>query len=118
MNIQGIEILEQTTIWTPTLIGILIPVIGFLSALFLITAGCEKNNFLLFACGVVFAALSFVHLVPLTSDKPYLIFTRPDYIVYTAEINDDAAWKELVTKYDNIKQVYEGREIYTFKEEL
>ena len=112
MNIQGVCILSQQTIFGPTWYGIATWVIMMCLAFFFAIMwldGCEEWAgpicWVCFALFIICIALTFV-----ASGKT--ILNRPSKIEYTIEITDDNAWKELGPNYTVKEKPYETKEIY------
>ena len=112
MSTIGVVILEQQTLYRPTLfgpIGLIISLIVFLYAISLwmdvMEPGAGIASIICFTCFILFLVLTF-------TDTHKTLLNKPDKIRYTIEITDDNAWKELGPNYDVIEKVYNDKEIY------
>lgn len=112
MSTIGVVILEQQTLYQPTLFGIIgwiISLVAFFCVLSLwmdvMEPGAGIASIICFACFISFLVLTFTntHKTPLN---------KPAKIRYTIEITDDNAWKELGPNYNVIEKVYNDKEIY------
>lgn len=115
MNIQGVCVLFQQTIFGPTWYGcaawiIMMGLTFFFAIMWL--DGCEKwAGFVCWVCFTLFIiclALTFI-------EGGKTILNRPSKIEYTIEIIDDNAWKELGPNYIVKKKPYEIKEIYVIE---
>ena len=112
MNIQGIEILSQHTIFSPMWYGIAAWIVMMCLTVFFAMMwldGMEKWAGLVsgicFVLFVICIALTFID-----SKKTFLNY--PSKIECTIEIMDDNAWKELGPNYTVKEKLYETKEIY------
>lgn len=112
MNIQGVCILSQQTVFSPMWYGIAAWIIMMCLTFFFAVMwldGMEKWAgpvcWICFALFIICIALTFVK-----SGKT--IFNYPSKIKYTIEITDDNAWKELGPNYIVKEKPYEIKEIY------
>lgn len=112
MNIQGVCILSQHTIFSPAWYGIaawitMMCLVVFFAMMWL--DGCEgwagPVSAVCFALFIICIALTFV-------ESGKTIFNQPSKIEYTIEITDDNAWKELGPNYTVKEKPYEIKEIY------
>ena len=112
MNIQGVCILSQQTIFGPMWYGIAVWIIMvFLACLFglMWLDGVKEWGGL--ACGICFAL--FIVCAALTfTENSKTILNHPSKIKYTIEITDDNAWKKLGPNYTVEEKPYETKEIY------
>lgn len=112
MNIQGVCILSQRTIFSPMWYGIaawaIMMCLTFFFALMWLD-GCEEWAgpvcWIFFVLFIVCIALTFI-------EESKTIFNYPSKIEYTIEITDDNAWKELGPNYTVKEKPYETKEIY------
>ena len=112
MNIQGVYILSQQTIFSPMWYGIAAWVIMMCLACFfglLWLDGCEEWAGLV--CGICFALFIIFLALTFTENEKNLL-NYPSKIEYTIEITDDNAWKELGPNYTVKEKPYETKEIY------
>lgn len=112
MNIQGVYILSQQTIFSPLWYGIAAWVIMMCLACFfgmMWLDGCETWAgpvcWICFALFIIFLGLTL-------TESGKTIFNHPSKIEYTIEITDDNAWKELGPNYTVKEKPYETKEIY------
>lgn len=112
MDIQGVCILSQQTIFNPIWYGIAAWVATLCLTFFfglLWLDGCEEWAGPI--CGIFFVL--FIVCIALTFvEDSKTIFNHPSKIEYTIEIIDDNAWKELGPKYTVKEKPYETKEIY------
>ena len=117
MNIQGVCILSQHTIFSPMWYGIaawvaMLCLTCFFGMMWL--DGCEAWAgpvcWICFALFSICIALTFV-------ESGKTIFNYPSKIKYTIEITDDNAWKELGPNYTVKEKPYEIKEIYIIEGE-
>ena len=115
MNIQGVNILTQQTIFDPTWYGITAWVImvclTFFFAIMWID-GCEAWAgpicWICFILFIICIALTFV-------EDGKTLLNHPSKIEYTIEIIDDNAWKELGPNYVVKEKPYKTKEIYVIE---
>lgn len=112
MNIQGVCILSQHTIFDPMWYGIAAWVIMIcLTLFFAIIWLDDMKKWAGPICGVSF--ILFIVCIALTfMEREKTIFNYPSKIEYTIEITDDNAWKELGPNYTVKEKPYETKEIY------
>jgi hypothetical protein len=115
MDIQGVCILSQHTVFSPTGYGIAawVIIVCFTFFFTVIWLG-EMENWagppclICFALFVICMALNFTN-----NSKTFL--NHPSKIEYTIEITDDNAWKELGPNYTVKEKLYEMKEIYVIE---
>lgn len=115
MNIQGVCILSQRTIFSPMWYGIAAWVIMMcLTCYFALIwlEGCEDWAgpvcWICFALFVICMGLNF-------TDNSKTFLNHPSKVKYTVEITDDNAWKELGPNYTVKEKPYETKEIYVIE---
>ena len=115
MNIQGVCILSQQTVFSPMWYGIaalvaMLCLTFFFSLLWL--DGCEEWAgpvcWIFFVLFIICIALTFI-------EENKTIFNHPSRIKYIIEITDDNAWKELGPNYTVKEKPYEMKEIYVIE---
>ena len=112
MNIQGICILSQQTIFSPTWYGVVAWIIMIcFSFLFLIrwAEGCEAWPGLV---SLIFFVLFIICITLGFTEHRKTLLNYPSKIECTIEIIDDNAWKELGPNYTVKEKPYEMKEIY------
>ena len=112
MNIQGVEILAQKIIFSPTWQGnaiwVAMTCLTFFSALLWIDereSWAGPTTLICFVFFVISIALTF-------TDNSKTLLNYPSKIEYTIEITDDNAWKKLGPNYTVKEKLYETKEIY------
>ena len=112
MNIQGVCILSQRTIFSPMLYGIAAWIIMMcLTFFFAMIWLDDMEKWACPICGICF--ILFIICIALTFiEGGKTIFNHPSKIEYTIEITDDNAWKELGPNYTVKEKPYEMKEIY------
>lgn len=115
MNIQGVCILSQQTIFSPMWYGfaawIIMMCLTFFSAIIWLDGReiwAGPISWLCFALFIICIALTFV-------EEKKTILNYPSKIEYTIEITDDNAWKELGPNYTIKEKPYETKEIYVIE---
>lgn len=115
MNIQGVNILTQQVIFSPTWQGIAAWVIMMCFTFFFGMMWLDEyEGWACPACGICFVL--FIICIALTfigGRKTPL--NHPSKIKYTIEITDDNAWKELGPNYTVKEKPYEIKEIYVIE---
>lgn len=113
MNIQGVEILTQKTLYAPQWFGSIAWIIFLFIAIFLFITWAES----LYSRGAgiascfTFALFLLCMLLSLTPEESTFL-NRPIKIQYEIEVTDNNAWKELGPNYKVLKKIYETKEIY------
>lgn len=111
MAINGIEILKQTTIYSPMIFSVIFGVLCLALAITFILIACISENVNLLIPAAIFFITSII--IGATSDSnSQNVLTKPSKIEYVIEIKDDNAWKELGPNYTIKEKVYENKEIY------
>lgn len=112
MNIQGVEILTQKTIYSPQWFGIATWIIFLIATICLL--GLWADGFLNKGAGIAscFTAVLFLLCLILTMAQSSNILNYPTKIKYEIEITDDNAWKELGPNYIVEEKIYNNKEIY------
>lgn len=113
MNIQGVEILTQKTIYSPHWLGIIALIMFLFTTIILIRMWAD--GFINKGAGIVSCftfALFLICLILLTATNYETPLNYPTKIQYEIEILDDNAWKELGPNYTVKEKVYENKEIY------
>lgn len=113
MNIQGVEILTQKTLYAPQWFGAIAWIIFLFIAIFLFMTWIE--NLYSRGAGIAscftFALFLLCMLLSSTSEEPTFL-NHPIKIQYEIEVTDNNAWKELGPNYKVLKKIYETKEIY------
>lgn len=111
MTINGVEILQQTTIYNPTTFAYILGTACFiLTLIFGIHAFASDTPELLIPT-IIFFILGVI-IISVNDSNLQNVLTKPSKIQYTIEIIDDNAWKELGPNYTVIKKPYDNKEIY------
>ena len=115
MNIQGVCVLSQQTIFSPTWHGtaawVIMMCLGFFFAIIWLD-GCETWAGVV--CWTCFALFIACVVLTFNEDKKTPL-NYPSKIKYTIEITDENAWKELGPNYTVIEKVYDNAEIYVIE---
>ena len=111
MSINGIEILQQTIIYNPTVFAVIFGISCFILTITFITLTiCFDIAELLIPAFVSFILC--VIIIGISDSNSQNFLTKPSKIKYTIEIIEDNAWKELGPNYTVIEKPYENKEIY------
>ena len=113
MNIQGVEILTQKIIFSPTWQGIATWAIIMCLTFFFALLWLEKSENWVVGLIPLICFVFFVISLALTyTDNSKTFLNYPSKTEYTIEIIDDNAWKELGPNYTVKEKAFENKEIY------
>lgn len=111
MAINGIEILKQTTIYSPMIFSVIFGVLCLVLAITFVSSACIYENVNLLIPAAIFFITSII-IIAISDSNSQNVLTKPSNIEYVIEIKDDNAWKELGLNYTIKEKVYENKEIY------
>ena len=112
MNINGVNILEQSILYKPTWYGVIGWIVFIFTAIIFIADFVEQLSIVKGLIGLALLTLFILDLMFTFGAESPTILNQPDKIQYTIEILDDNAWKELGPHYSVKEKVYENKEIY------
>lgn len=117
MNVEGITLLNQFVeyLWNPLVVLIIVIIGAIIFFIGILMLNCNHTTGVLpLFCGIAFI-LTFTAIAAQEEHKTFLNY--PAYTHYIIQINDKAAWSEIVPNYTIIEEVYPNTGIYEIKRE-